>query len=87
MRLMHAMHGTCSRLCALPECNPEALPRAHADASNATETSYGMQDVRNKLKHDFWSTYCAELALWPAFQTWNFAKVRLCMSNRYMMGD
>ena len=33
------------------------------------------QDVRDKIRHDFLSTYIAELAIWPAYQTFNFAKV------------
>ena len=36
----------------------------------------GAQVARAKIKHDFWSAYLAELTIWPAFQTWNFAKVR-----------
>lgn len=34
-----------------------------------------VQDVNQKLRRDFWSAYIAELAVWPAFQTWNFSKV------------
>jgi len=33
------------------------------------------KDVEEKIKRDFLSTYLAELAIWPAFQTFNFAKV------------
>ena len=34
-----------------------------------------MQDVKQKLRNDFWSAYLAELAFWPAFQAVNFWKV------------
>lgn len=34
-----------------------------------------MQDVKEKIERDFISAYLAELAIWPAFQTLNFAKV------------
>ena len=33
------------------------------------------QDVKDKLRRDFVSAYLAELAVWPAFQAFNFAKV------------
>lgn len=33
------------------------------------------QDVATKIRRDFLSTYMAELAFWPAFQTLNFWKV------------
>ena len=44
-------------------------------AQQDTESSYTLQDVRQKIKHDFLSTYLAELAIWPAFQAFNFWKV------------
>jgi hypothetical protein len=34
-----------------------------------------VQDVKEKLRRDFWSSYAAELAFWPAFQAVNFWKV------------
>jgi protein Mpv17 len=34
-----------------------------------------MTDVRRKLKSDFWPTFLTELAVWPALQWINFAKV------------
>eukprot|EP00884_Botryococcus_braunii_P021351 jgi/Botrbrau1/78/Bobra.0022s0068.1 len=33
------------------------------------------QDVWEKVRRDFWSSYAAELAFWPAFQTLNFWKI------------
>ena len=36
-----------------------------------------MQDVKEKLQRDFLSAYLAELAVWPALQAVNFAKVCL----------
>ena len=33
------------------------------------------QDVKEKLRRDFLSSYLAELAFWPAFQVVNFWKV------------
>lgn len=35
----------------------------------------GLQDVEQKIRRDFLSTYVAELLIWPAVQTFNFAKV------------
>ena len=49
------------------------------------------QDVKDKLQRDFWSAYLAELAVWPAFQTFNFSKVpvrhQLLMVNLGCLGD
>lgn len=36
---------------------------------------HDVQDVKEKIQQDFLSTYVAELAIWPAYQTFNFAKV------------
>jgi len=33
------------------------------------------KDVEQKIRRDFLSTYVAELLIWPAVQTFNFAKV------------
>ena len=33
------------------------------------------QAIKRKVQQDFWSTYLAELAVWPGFQTLNFWKV------------
>ena len=35
----------------------------------------GLGAVRTKLERDFWPTYAAELAFWPAFQALNFWRV------------
>lgn len=49
------------------------------------------EDVNQKLRRDFWSAYIAELAVWPAFQTWNFSKVpvrhQLLAVNVAALGD
>ena len=45
------------------------------DSLSEIPSSYTLQDVRQKIKHDFLSTYLAELAIWPAFQAINFWKV------------
>ena len=62
-------------------------PQKHSGATNVSfvlKTSvsdnalilwYDVQDVKQKWKRDFWPTWLAELALWPAIQTLNFAKV------------
>ena len=49
------------------------------------------EDVKVKLRRDFWSAYLAELAVWPAFQTLNFSRVpvrhQLLMVNLGCLGD
>jgi hypothetical protein len=34
-----------------------------------------LEKIKDKLRRDFWPTYAAELAFWPAFQAFNFARV------------
>ena len=41
------------------------------------QSGMSVQDVKEKLRRDFLSAYLAELAVWPALQAVNFAKVCL----------
>ena len=46
-----------------------------SEAQPAHKHGNVLQDVKHKIERDFVSTYLAELAFWPAFQAFNFAKV------------
>jgi protein Mpv17 len=43
----------------------------------AEDGGFNLGALSDKLRRDFWPTYAAELAFWPAFQAFNFARVPL----------